>query len=50
MGCMTTSSPKIVKPTKPKLTIIKREDGGMCLNKEDTAKLGVYILELENAK
>jgi hypothetical protein len=33
-------------PLKPILNI-QKVDGGMCLSKEDTAKLGKYILELE---
>ena len=37
-----------LKPTKPTLQIEHRDNGGMCLSKEDTRKLGVYILELEN--
>jgi hypothetical protein len=48
MGCLQATQQKTIKPTKPKLTIIKREDGGMCLNKEDTSKLGTYIIELES--
>lgn len=40
----------MTKPSKPTLTIIKRDDGGICLDKENASKLGTYILELENAK
>jgi hypothetical protein len=41
----TTTMPKPY-PLKPTLNI-QKVDGGMCLSKEDTAKLGKYILELE---
>ena len=34
-------------PTKPTLNVIERDDGGICLDREDAAKLGHYILELE---
>lgn len=34
-------------PTKPTLTVEVRSDGGMCLDRENAEKLGVYILELE---
>ena len=34
-------------PTKPTLNVIERDDGGICLNGEDAAKLGHYILDLE---
>lgn len=52
MACQTaqpsqkTEKPKIAKPT---LNVIKyqQESGGMCLGKEDTKALGIYILELE---
>lgn len=47
MGCL---NPIKIKPTKPTLQIIKRDDGGLCLDREDASKLGAYILELENAK
>lgn len=50
MGCMTTSKPQMVKPTKPKLIILRHTDGGICLDKENATKLGTYILELENAR
>lgn len=49
MGCLTNSH-QTIKPTKPKLTISKQPDGGMCLDKENATKLGTYILELENSK
>lgn len=35
------------KPTKPTLQIQKQIDGGICLTKDNAAKLGEYILELE---
>ena len=35
-------------PTKPTLNVIERDDGGICLDREDAAKLGHYILELES--
>lgn len=47
MGCL---NPIKIKPTKPTLQIIKRDDGGLCLDRENASKLGAYILELENAK
>jgi hypothetical protein len=36
-----------IKPTKPTLQIQKQIDGGICLSKDNAAKLGEYILELE---
>lgn len=43
VGCQTQQ----IKPTKPTLQVIPQADGGICLNRENTAKLGAYILELE---
>jgi hypothetical protein len=37
----------MVKPPKPTLTIIEREDGGICLDRENAVQLGRYIIELE---
>lgn len=45
MGCQTPL-PK-TPPTKPSLKVEVQSSGGMCLSKEDTNKLGIYILELE---
>jgi hypothetical protein len=36
-----------IKPTKPALQINPQNDGGICLTRENAAKLGAYILELE---
>lgn len=36
-----------IKPTKPTLQIQKQIDGGICLDKDNAARLGEYILELE---
>jgi hypothetical protein len=44
-ACQTQAIQK--KPTKPKLQIQKQIDGGICLSKDDAAKFGEYILELE---
>lgn len=44
-GCQTTQS--ITLPTKPVLDVMVQTDGGMCLNADNTAKLGTYIVELE---
>ena len=35
------------KPTKPTIQIQKQVDGGICLTKDNAAKLGEYIIELE---
>lgn len=45
MGCQAVS-PKI-PPTKPTLKVETTTSGGICLSKEDSTKLGIYILELE---
>lgn len=45
MACQAVS-PKIL-PTKPTLNVETSSTGGICLSKEDSTKLGVYILELE---
>lgn len=37
-----------IKPTRPTLKIEPYSNGGMCLDKENARKLGVYIWELEN--
>jgi hypothetical protein len=42
MGCVTT------RPTKPTLEVKAQPDGGICLDRANAAKLGAYILELEN--
>jgi len=34
-------------PPKPTLVIKKLEDGGICLDRENSAKLGKYIVDLE---
>lgn len=34
-------------PTRPELEVIANPGGGITLNGEDTAKLGIYIEELE---
>lgn len=36
------------KPTKPTLVINAQPDGGFCVDKENAAKLGTYILQLES--
>lgn len=46
-ACVTTQPERPPMPTKPTLTIERRSDGGMCLDRESTAKLATYILELE---
>ena len=43
----TTKMP--LTPTKPTLDIIRRDDGGICLDRADAAELGVYITDLEQA-
>jgi hypothetical protein len=44
VGC----NPVLVKrPTKPTLQVQTQNDGGICLSKDDTKLLGIYILELE---
>lgn len=35
------------KPTKPTLQIQKQIDGGICLDRDNAAKLGEYIIDLE---
>ena len=35
-------------PTKPVLQIEVRSDGGMCLDRTNTERLGNYILQLED--
>lgn len=47
IGCATKLTPSRPKPTIPEITVIEREDGGICFNREDTEKLGNYIIELE---
>ena len=42
-------APAIAPPIKPILTIDLREDGGICLDAENAARLGHYILGLERA-
>lgn len=43
VGC----NQKMVRPTKPTLQI-ESYNGGICLDKDNASKLGIYILELEN--
>lgn len=43
VGCQTQQ----IKPTKPTLKITPQANGGICLDRENSAKLGTYILELE---
>jgi hypothetical protein len=43
-GCLQTNP---IKPTKPVLTIYPQQDGGMCLDRQNTKELGEYILNLE---
>lgn len=42
-GCHQTQ----IKPTKPTLQVQSQTDGGICLDRQNTLKLGNYILELE---
>ena len=35
------------KPTKPTIQIQKQVDGGICLDRDNAAKLGEYIMDLE---
>ena len=35
------------KLTKPTIQIQKQVDGGICLDRDNAAKLGEYIIELE---
>jgi len=44
-GCAT--KPMRQKPTVPDLKVVEQGDGGMCLDRENTEKLGNYIIELE---
>lgn len=44
-GCHHATMP--AKPTAPTLAVEVSADGGMCLNRDDTAALGHYIQELE---
>lgn len=44
MGC----NHQPTKPTKPTLEVKAQPDGGICLDRANAAKLGAYILELEN--
>jgi hypothetical protein len=44
-ACATRTLP--TKPPKPKITIEARPDGGICLDRENTIRLGAYILKLE---
>jgi len=44
VGCKMTLP---VKPPKPTLKIDKQSNGGICLDKINTQKLGGYILQLE---
>ena len=37
-----------IKPPKPALKTIARADGGVCFDREDSVKLGSYIMQLEN--
>jgi hypothetical protein len=34
-------------PTKPQLTPTASSDGGVCFDRQDSAELGIYILDLE---
>jgi hypothetical protein len=43
MGCSTNCT----KPTKPSLSVIKSSDGGICLGRDDTKDLLLYIVALE---
>lgn len=36
-------------PTKPVLTIERLPNGGLCMDRDNAGKLGLYILELEAA-
>lgn len=44
MACQQTN---MIKPTKPSLVIQKQQDGGICLDRQNTKELGEYILNLE---
>ena len=44
VGCRTISP----KPTKPVIKMEQTDDGGMCLDKENTRRLSDYIFRLEN--
>lgn len=44
-ACTTTTGR--IKPIRPHLEIIMFQDGGICLDRENTLKLFQYILELE---
>lgn len=46
-GCVPTCPKMPSLPTKPALNVQKTIDGGIILSKDDAAKLGVYIIELE---
>lgn len=46
-GCVPTCPQIPSLPTKPALNVQKAIDGGIILSKDDAAKLGVYIIELE---
>lgn len=49
-GCMTNPmTDRPPAPTKPTLEVKVQADGGVCLDKENTRKLGIYIQELERA-
>jgi hypothetical protein len=45
-GCIGSQMPP--KPTKPTIDILPRDGGGMCLDRENTIRLGDYILQLES--
>ena len=50
MGCLGTVNPSAdmpKKPARPPLDVEQQEDGGMCLDKQDTYLLFDYILRLE---
>ncbi len=40
----TTSS----VPIKPILDVTVTEDGGMCLDRDDTERLGIYLLQVQS--
>ena len=45
-GCQ--SLPSVTpKPPRPTLAVMAQPDGGMCLSREDTERLGRYLMALE---
>lgn len=42
-----TMCPARVPPPKPTLQVIQTGDGGMCLDRDSTAALARYVLDLE---